>query len=90
MKKFHIAIKNNETGKILYNVDTDAIIGAIHEEDKSAAIGLSACSSKALLATVLTAKTAIKTIISNTPALAMLDKFGLLDVLSLEEPEKDN
>lgn len=73
MKKFHITIKNNETGEIIHNVDTDAIIGAVHEEGKTAAIGLTACNGATLLETASATKKVLKEITSKSPMLSILD-----------------
>lgn len=73
MKKFHITIKDNETGKIIHNVDTDAIIGAVHEEGKTAGIGLTACNGVALLETMSATKKVLKKMTSENPLLSMLD-----------------
>lgn len=73
MKKFHIIIKDNKTGEILHDVDTDAIIAAVHEEDGTAGIALTACGGKALLETLAAVKKVRKEIVSSNPLLSLLE-----------------
>ena len=73
MKKFHITIKDNKTGEIIHNIDTDAIIGAVHEEDKTAGIALTECDGTALMETISATKTVLKKIISENPFLTLID-----------------
>lgn len=73
MKKFHIIIKDNKTGEILHDVDTDAIIAAVHEEGKTAGIALTACDGKALLEALEAVKNVRKEIISSNPLLSLLE-----------------
>lgn len=84
MKKFHITITDNETGKTLHDCDTGAIIGAFQEsEDVTAAIGLTNCDALTLLQTVNAAKRAADKILEDDPLCALL--APLIDKLSEEK-----
>ena len=76
MKKFHIIFKNNETGEIIHDTDTDAIIGAIHLEEKTACVGLTNCNGAELLSTIRGAKQVIKEMVEENPALSILDMLA--------------
>lgn len=59
MKKFHITIKNNETGEILRDLDTCAIIGAFDvDEEGTGCLVCTACNAIELAATADAAVTA--------------------------------
>ena len=46
--KFHLTIKNNETGEILHDTDCNAIIGGITDNEKSTSVVLTHCNDKVL------------------------------------------
>jgi hypothetical protein len=73
MKKFHIIIKDIKTGEILHDTDTDAIIGAIHEEDKTAGICFTECNGEAMVETISATKKVLKEIVSKNPMLKLID-----------------
>lgn len=41
--KFHITITDNETGEILHDADSDAILASIYTEETTATVGLVNC-----------------------------------------------
>ena len=57
--KFHITIKNNETGEILHDQDCNAIIGGICDNEKNTSVVLTQCNGKDLVFCALPAKKAI-------------------------------
>ena len=59
MKKFHITIKDNETGKTLHDLDTAAIVGGIESGDGVTVLGLTRCKQSDLVYTVAFAKLAV-------------------------------
>ena len=67
MSKFHITITNNETGEILHDNDTAAIIGAYAFANGAYAIGLTACNGITLMATINTAEHVVKRLLEEHP-----------------------
>lgn len=56
MKKFHITIRNNETGEILHDLDTCVIIGAFDvDEEATGRLVYTACNAIELEATATAA-----------------------------------
>lgn len=68
--KFHLTITNNETGEIIRDVDTNAILAGIHTEKGACALVLTECSGADLIPTIHAAKGAVKTCIDDAPLLA--------------------
>jgi hypothetical protein len=52
MGKFHITITNNETGKVLSDTDTDAIIGAFTEGEGTRSVCYTECDTAELAAII--------------------------------------
>lgn len=79
MAKFHITIKDNETGEILHDSDTKAIIGAFDSQDKTECIATIACNPMTLASTVNGVKSVLEVIIDKYPeanALSeLIDKY---------------
>ena len=61
--KFHLTIKNNETGEVLHDTDCNAIIGGITDNEKKTCIALTECNVKDLIACAMEAEEAISTVI---------------------------
>jgi hypothetical protein len=55
MGKYHIIITNNETGQVLEDTDTDAIIGAFIEGEGTRSVCFLACNTPELAATLTSA-----------------------------------
>lgn len=58
--KFHITIKDNETGKILHDEDTSAIIGGYANEEGSMSMIMGRCNEIDLAKTVYAAERAVQ------------------------------
>ena len=58
MKKFHITITDNETGEVLVDQDTSAIIGALDNDESTRNIAYTCCNTIDLAATAAGAKQA--------------------------------
>ena len=96
MKQFHVTIKNNETGEIIKDIDSDAIIGSIASEDGTAAVVMTHCGTKQMINSILTAKKAaniaLKYIEADVPKgfsefIDLIEKFG--DTLEKEDGDAD-
>lgn len=91
MRKYHITIKNNETGEIINDVDSDAIIGSIESEEGTANVVMTECNIKQLIESIFVAKRAIKDatklIMADAPEGlgVFLDLLSKLDDLAKEE-----
>lgn len=72
MKKFHITIKNNETGEITHDLDTSAIVAGILDDDGSYSVSATSCNALELLQTVNSAEKAINLIYKKRPELLVL------------------
>lgn len=59
MKKFHITIKDNETGETLHDLDTAAIVGSFENGDSVTTLGLTRCKPSDIVCTVAAAKLAV-------------------------------
>ena len=73
--KYHITITNNETGEIVHDYDTSAVIGGISLKEGVAAIGLTACPSLVTALTIDGAQIAINKIRDDNPKVAMMELF---------------
>lgn len=71
--KYHITITNNETGEIVHDYDTNAVIGGFSVEGGAAAIGLTACPSIITAFTIAAAQTAINKIREDNPKVVMTE-----------------
>lgn len=67
MAKFHITIKNNETGEIMHDIDTKAIIGAFDSQDKTECIAVTECDPMTLASTVNGVKSVLEKILDDRP-----------------------
>ena len=86
--KFHVTIKNNETGEILHDDDCNAIIGGICENEKSASVVFTSCNGLALARCVFSAKKAIDESIPEDPIIrSMVALYGSLDIKEDKEKE---
>lgn len=75
-KKYHITIKENETGKVHYDVDTNIIIGAMHlGADGVACVGAAVGNTLEVAATIDGVNTAIKSIGKQDPMALLFSKF---------------
>lgn len=99
MKKFHVEIKDNETGSTIVNtgstivnIDTDAIIGAVNEDDGTRSIGFTSCNFEKLFNAIVGSKKAIAQIEEKHPELKMLSEIVLeahgLDGKGDKKPKK--
>lgn len=87
--KFHVTIKNNETGKILYDDDDcNAIIGGICKNEKSFSVVLTSCNCVELASCIFSAKKAIDESIPEDPIIrSMVALYGSLDIKEDKEKE---
>lgn len=72
MKRFHITIKNNEIGETLLDLDTNAIVAGILDDDGSFSIGHTHCNADGLLSTICSAEKAINQLLKKHPQLLLL------------------
>jgi hypothetical protein len=85
--KFHITIKDNETGEILHDRDCNAIIAGLNDGEKSTSVVLTQCNGKDL---VYCAKATQKSINSAIPKGSRLDlMLKLLNAIAEEEDKED-
>ena len=71
-KKWHVVITDNETGEVVEDAQSNAIIGAVEKNESVACIGVANCNGKDLLRTLISAKKAIKNISDKMPKEIML------------------
>lgn len=71
-KKWHVVITDNETGEVMEDAQSNAIIGAVEKDESVACIGFTNCNGKDLLKTLIAAKKAIKDISDKIPKEIML------------------
>ena len=77
--KYTVTIKDNETGEILQNHETNAIIGgASLADDVTASIIVTSCTGKELIAAYKATQKAIDKIVEDNPILLLADLFGKL------------
>lgn len=74
MAKFHIIITNNETGEVMREHDSDAIIAGIDAGDRVACICHIDCDDNTLAATCFAAREAIDAGLEDEPAVQRLFK----------------
>lgn len=86
MKQFHITIKNNVTGEVIKDLDSDAIIGSIESEEGTASVVMTNCSTKQMINSILTAKKAANIALKNIEADA---PKGFADFINLMEKFSD-
>lgn len=67
MEKFQITIKNQETGEVLVDINTNAIIGAVDYGASTRVIGLINCEGRDLAATAAGALQAANRVIASLP-----------------------
>lgn len=96
MKTFHITIKRNDTGEIIKDLDSDAIIGSIENEEGTAIVAMTNCETKQMIASILTARKAADVVLKEIEADApkgfadfinLLAKLG--DVADKEDSDAD-
>lgn len=81
MKKFHITITENETGKTQLDIDTDAIVAGIDEGDGTRLFHAAKCPCSAHAATLAIVLDSIKEVREANPMIDLL--------LTLHEGRKD-
>jgi hypothetical protein len=72
MAKFHLIITNNETGEIMCEHDSDAIIAGINTGDRVSSICQTACDDNTLAATCFAARMAIDDGLEDEPTVQRL------------------
>ena len=88
--KFHVTIKDNETGEILNDQDCDEIIGGISDDEQSASIVLTSCNGKTLLFCARATSIAIdKAIPKDSPIYNIFELFKLLKKGDKEDKEEN-
>ena len=75
MAKFHITIKNNETGEIMHDSDTKAILGAFDSQDKTECIAALECNPVTLASTLNGAECVLDDIRNKFPEADALSKL---------------
>lgn len=85
--KFHITIKNNKTGEILYDQDCNAIIGGICDDEKNPSVVLTHCNGKVLFCCAKAAQESINSAIPKGSRLDLMLK--LFNEVSEEKGEED-
>lgn len=75
MARFHITIKDNETGEIMHDSDTTAIIGAFDSQDKTECIAAIECNPMTLASTVNGVKSVLEVIIDKYPEAKALSEL---------------
>lgn len=85
--KFHITIKDNETGKILRDQDCNAIIGGLCDNEKSASVVLVQCNGKDLVCCASAAQKSIDIAIPKDSELDLMLK--LFNAIAEEEDKED-
>lgn len=92
--KYTVTIKDNETGKIVREVECNSIVGGVSFNDtESASIGISSCNGKELLGACQSARKAISKIIKDSPALRLfysLYEMELISEMMSEKEEKED
>jgi hypothetical protein len=85
--KYTVTIKDNESGKILEELECNAIVGgASLNEEESVSIGITNCNGAELLGTCKSAKMAILAVLEKDPALDIM--FTLFEMKLLAERKK--
>lgn len=88
MKKFHIIIKNLETGAEIVNDETNCIIGAFDaDENGTASMAFSSCNTLELLSTVMGANGVLEKIFEEHPDLII--KLKMIDLLKKGKTKKE-
>ena len=78
MKKYHITIKDNETGEITHDYDTGAIVGGVEAGDGYFALGLTECNAIELVNTICSAEKAIEAMLEGHPELLALKSLATI------------
>ena len=88
--KFTLIIKNNETGEILKEVESNAIVAGVDTETGTAAVGMSCCNAFDLVNACRAADKAILSVLGD-PKTRMLYEFQKqMEEVIEEEEEKAN
>lgn len=74
-EKFNIKITDNETGEVIQEANTNAIIGGYATEEGAAGLACSSCGAFTLAAAINAAETAIADNYKNHPGLKLLTTF---------------
>lgn len=93
-KPFHLVITDNATGETLQELDFDALIGAAHlDEETAAGLLVSRCSTRTLAATTSACEDTLVKLYVDNPALLIAKRcFGtelVEDEPENEEPENN-
>ena len=70
--KFHIKITDNETGEVIQEIDTCAIIGGYATEDGAVGTALAHCNSRNHAKAIHAAETAINNVYNRNPELKIV------------------
>lgn len=65
--KWHLTIKDNETGETVKELDICSIIGAVGTEDGSCALAMTNCTGAKMVETLLSAEDALQTTYADNP-----------------------
>ena len=93
--KFHLTIKDNETGEVLHDVDTCVILGAFDLDEKEAAcVGFTACDTMTLVGAIAGMDAIKRTILDDNPRLKIAydlkDTMDRLKQAFENEPGEDH
>ena len=75
MKRFHVTITDNETGEVIHDKDTTAIIGGFENGDKTTMLVFTDCNFVDIACTLTAAKQAINAITKDGHRGRKLDKL---------------
>lgn len=84
--KYTVTIKDNESGEILQNHETNAIIGGVSLADNSVvSLIVTSCTGKELMGAYKATQKAMDKIVEDNPILSIVDLLG-----KLEKEDTDN
>jgi hypothetical protein len=88
--KFTVTIKDNESGEILREFESNAIIaGVALENGESASIVNTSCGGEELMCAYLSTKKAMEAIEKKNPILLLADVFAGLQEMKKEDTDND-
>lgn len=92
-KQFHIKIVDNNTNEVMVDIDTDCIVGAVHqtcdERDVTTILGYSDCNGTVIANTAFGAIKASKQITNKSGIGAILMSMLAAEALNKKEEEND-
>lgn len=83
--KFTLIIKDNETGEVLKEVESNAIVAGVDTESGTAAVGMSCCNTFDLVNTCRAADAAILSVLGKPEARMFYECLKQMDELKKEE-----